>query len=434
MNGSPAKNAVFAVMEYASMPLVLLCTTPTLLHRLGNEGYAIWVIASAGVTGGALISNGFGDAAIRELAAARADSASGNPTTVVRSVLTLNLFAACSVALLLCVLAPFISGRIADVSAAARHTCTRAIELGAVLVLPRTVETVFACALRAYEFYGTSTRITTTARVIGGLAACIAAMCGGGVLAVLAASGSVALLSCVFQAAAAQRHLGLASLLPGWCAAVVSRLMGFGCFSWLQTIAGIFTQSADRILLGALLGPAAVTVYSLSVQATTPVHGLAGAAAQVLFPYLGARSAGGIAPHRNMLRRIALANLAFAVGAATLATLSGRWFLSHWLHGDVPPHAYACLVLSAWSFALLALNVLPYWSLMALGRIRLLALTNLVAGAAVLFAISVLGPRFGVTGATAARLLLGPITWVTAIPLLKALRPHIAVLPPLENA
>ena len=63
-----------------------------------------------------------------------------------------------------------------------------------------------------------------------------------------------------------------------------------------------------------------------------------------------------------------------------------------------------------------------FYVLMAMGRIKLLALINLAGAVAMLAAIVILAPRFGIVGAASARLVYGLMTLLIYRPLQVALR------------
>jgi hypothetical protein len=56
--------------------------------------------------------------------------------------------------------------------------------------------------------------------------------------------------------------------------------------------------------------------------------------------------------------------------------------------------------------------------MLALGRVRAVTLLNLTGGALMIFAISILLPRYGLYGIAVARLIYGPITLLIYVPLL----------------
>src|SRR6202012_318712 len=125
-------------------------------------------------------------------------------------------------------------------------------------------------------------------------------------------------------------------------------LFSFGCFSWLQGIIGLLTGKADRFLVGYLLGTQALTYYSISVQAAVPIHGIASAGLQILFPYIAARL--GILSITAMRRKFALAFVANAAVVALLAApiiLGGHLILRLWLGQDFAAHATGALTVTA---------------------------------------------------------------------------------------
>jgi O-antigen/teichoic acid export membrane protein len=418
---APAKNAVWSTAEYLSQPVILLCTAPALLRALGVEQFAIWLLATAAVTGGALVSNGFGDAGLKHLAEARGRAETGRIGPLVGSMLSLNLMLSAAFAAILCIAAPTIPHHLPQLTAAHRGLCRNALMLGAALLLIKAIENVFSCALRAHELYSTTTRITIIVRISAGIAALVAALAGANVLGLLCVTGLFWLAGAMAQVLAARRALQLDSCLPRWSLPEVRLLFGFGLFSWLQTFVGMLTQQADRFLVALLLGTQAVTYYTVSVQVTMPIHGIVAAALQVLFPYLGTRLA---TTHLGLYRRPLLTafafNALFVFSMAIAVTFFGRAFLARWMGADFAAHSTTCLTICAWSFALLGLNVTAFWALMALGQIRLLSIVNIAVAVAMLGAIAFLAPRFGVNGAAASRLLNGPITWLTFIPLLSS--------------
>src|ERR1700733_3953212 len=94
-------NATYGIADYISLPALMLCSAPFLLRRLGVEQYAIWVLASAAVTSGILLSAGFGDAALKYISAYRGDNDHPGVERIIRTLLGINLALGTTVAALL---------------------------------------------------------------------------------------------------------------------------------------------------------------------------------------------------------------------------------------------------------------------------------------------------------------------------------------------
>jgi len=416
-------NATYGIADYISLPALMLCSAPFLLHHLGVEQYAIWVLASATVTSGFLLSAGFGDAALKYISTYRGNHDHAGTERIIRTLLGINLVLGITVATLLALFIPPLVAHLPNVSASLQISYQHALEIGCVLLVVKVVESVFICAQRAFERYDIAARFTIATRIVTIGAAVIIAALGRGTVSIMLSTLLVALISVVLQAFTVWRHLAIHSLLPSLHPASMKELFSFGAFSWLQGLVGLFTGQADRFLVGYLLGTHALAYYSICVQAAMPIHGIAAAGLQVLFPYLASRLR--VLSNTALRQKFAAA---FAANIALVAILAfpvifgSRYILSYWLDPNFAAHASLTLSITACGFALLGLNVTGFYMLMALGRIKLLVFVNTAGAAVMLVAITLLAPRFGIAGAAAGRLLFGPIVCIIYIPLRNALR------------
>ncbi len=418
----PAANAFYGVAEYVSLPLLMVCTAPFLLHRLGTEQYAIWILATATVTGGTLLSTGFGDAAVKYISAARGRNDDIGVQHILRTLLTLNLLFAAIIALLLWSATPFLASHLPHLGESLRASYRQSLALAAVLLVVKSAESVFICTQRAFERYGPATGIAIAARTATIAAAVLLAARFRGVVAILWATLSIALVGLALQAGVVWRDLPVTRLMPGWNRATAQELFGFGCFSWLQGLIALFSGQADRIVVGYILGTQALAYYSIAVQVSLPIHGIAAAGLQALFPYLGARlGSTSLADARKTFAAAFSANVLLVAALAAPVTFGSRFILRHWMGQDFADHAALTLTVTACSFALLGLNVTGHYFLMAFGQVRLLTLVNLAGAAAMFAGIALLTPRYGVLGAACGRLVYGPVTWIAYLSLHKAL-------------
>jgi O-antigen/teichoic acid export membrane protein len=416
-------NATYGIADYISLPALMLCSAPFLLRRLGVEQYAIWVLASAAVTSGILLSAGFGDAALKYISAYRGDNDHPGVERIIRTLLGINLALGTTVAALLGLFIPLLVSHLPNVGAELRTSYQRALGIGCILLIVKVTESVFICTQRAYERYDVAARYTIATRIATISAAVVIAALRRGTVTIMLVTLLLALLSVVLQACAVWRRLAVRNLWPSLDRASIRELFNFGAFSWLQGLVGLLTGQADRFLVGYMLGAHALAYYSICVQAALPIHGIAAAGLQVLFPYLSARL--GVLSIAAMRQRFAAA---FSVNVAIVAILAmplifgSRYVLRLWMGQDFATHASVILSITACGFALLGLNVTGFYMFMAMGRIKLLALVNTAGAAAMLIAIAILAPRFGIVGAAAGRLLYGPILCTIYVPLRNALR------------
>jgi O-antigen/teichoic acid export membrane protein len=100
----------------------------------------------------------------------------------------------------------------------------------------------------------------------------------------------------------------------------------------------------------------------------------------------------------------------------------GRTILSFWL-GEAEAEASAeilwYLTIAYW---LLAINVVPHFILLGVGRMRFVALSNLAAGIVLSVAMVILMQLYGVVGVAIARIVYGVIILVNCLSLIQYLR------------
>ena len=405
------RNALYGAGEYVVLPLTMLLAAPFLLHRLGLAQYGLWMLATAAVTSTNLISTGFGDAALKYASMYRGRNDRKRLEDTLRVNLTINLILGSTLALFMWFGSPFAARSLFNIDLALRSDAIAAFRIGSAILLVRCVESVLAGALRAHERYGPSVQINVLSRAAVVVTACVLVYQGHGIVAIMAGTLCIVAGTTILQIVAARAVIGPISLVPSISKSVFSEVFGFGCFSWLQAVAGCVFNQADRLLIGVLLGTSSVAYYSVCVQAAQPIHGLIAAGLHFLFPHLSTRLSKAPASElRAVVLSILRLNVVVAVVLCVPLALFSKLILQLWMGAAFAQQAWMVLSIVAAGFGLLALNVTGHYALLALGQVRLVALLNLGGGAAMLVAMALLVPRFGLAGAAVGRLLYGPIT------------------------
>jgi O-antigen/teichoic acid export membrane protein len=427
-------NAFYGVADYLALPMGMLLAAPFLLRHLGTAQYGVWILASAAVSSGGMISGSFGDAVIKYVGECRGRRDRPGVTRIVRNMVSINLILSGTLATILWYLAPYVTRHIVQVDLDLRTPCLQSLRIGSVLLLIKSIENVFISTLRAFETYGSTVLIAISSRIAILAAAIVVSKYGHGVVWIMVATLFISTSGTLAQAIALMNKMGNFSPMPSWDPRTVSNISAFGTFSWLQAIAGVVFSHADRFFVGFLMGAPAVAYYGLCVQAAQPIHGLISSGMHFLFPHLSARYS--IAPISEIRRKVALA---FKVNVVLVSALSlpviivGRDLLTMWIgaaFGQQPPLMFPVI---ACSFALLAMNVTAHYALLAAGQVRVVTYLNLLAGIAMLLLMALLIPRHGLPGAALARLVYGPITCLSYIYLYRIVWRANPTISPLQS-
>jgi O-antigen/teichoic acid export membrane protein len=415
-------NAAYGVLDYAAYPVAMLVSAPVLLRHLGVAQYGIWIVTTAAINTGAVIASGFGDANIQHIAAARTHGDIGVVLRAIRAMFGINLVLGAALALISWTLVPLATGRLIAPATGLQPACLFGLRIACVLMLVRAVESVCVSTQRAFERYGAAIRISLLARIATVVVAIPLSVYGFGVVGIMVATACLMLLGTVAQLVRLRHYLGNASLWPAFDRSATSALFEFGAFSWLLAIASVVFTQADRLLLGVSLGASTVTAYTLCVQMAQPIYGFASSGLHFLFPYLAGRNA--VAQPGALRTPIFLAlgaNVLIVAIPTSILLLFGPALLYRWVGHVIAQSAAGLLGPIVGSFALLGFSVTAYYSLLALGRFRLVTALNLVGGFTMLLLMVWLLPLWGVHGIALARLSYGAIALLMYGPLARAL-------------
>jgi O-antigen/teichoic acid export membrane protein len=427
------RNGLHAIAEYISQPLGMLLASPYLLRHLGASQFGIWVLASAAVYSGNIVSSGFGDAAVKYVAMYRGRNDSAAIARIVRGMISINLVLSGLFAAALWFLAPYVVAHIAHIDTSLQHAALQSFRMGSLLLVIRSIDSVFVSALRACEHYSPAVRISVCSRIAILVAAIVLVARGFGVVEIMIATLFISAIAAIAQGFAVRAVAGRILLLPSFHRETLALIADFGCFSWLQAVSAAAFGQADRLIIGVFLGAPAVAVYALCVQAAQTIHGIVAAGFHALFPHLSSRLESE--PLTNLRHIVWMAfktNLALAALLGFPTIVFSRPLLSLWMGPDFARQAWPILSVLGAGFALFALNVTAHYAMLAIGQVRLVTVLNLVAGAVMLLLMLFLTPKFGPIGTASARLICGPITCLLYLKLYKMTRrtPVPTVEPP----
>ena len=410
--GTPiSRNVLFGVVDYLVQPILMLLTARYLVRTLGISLFGIWILVLAIIGSSGTICTGFGDAAIKYVAVMRGRMDHAGVAQAIHAALIVNASLGLALAFALALLAPWASRQAFHLNHELGPVFVSALRLGACVLVVRSLSFVFIGALRAFERYEEVTVIMLATRLATAISALSLVYAGYGVGAMLAAVlfcevGAVLMLSKAGTSLWRQRSR--LSALNDW-----RGMTSFGFFNWIQAISGTLFSQADRLMVAALLGPAALSYYGVCVQCAQPIHGLTAAGSNVLFPHLSARveSHGQDYIQRTVHRSLRITFICVS-GLTLLLIAIGRPFLSFWMGASFAQHAAMPLILVTISFGFLALNIPGHYGLLALGQVRFVTAINVAGCVLSLLVAWMLIPKLGIAGAALGRLSYGPLTWL----------------------
>lgn len=412
-------NAACGALDYASYPVGMLLVAPVVLHRLGAAEYGLWMITTAIISAGGIISSGFCDASIQRVAHLRGTEDSERIAHTVRSILGINLALGAAMVALTWMCAPLIAPHIAAEPLTLSGECLLALRIASVAILLRALETVGVSTLRAFEEYRATVQISTAMRLFTlGIAAMLAFL-GQRTVSILLATAALLMLGAWMQLRQVRRFIGSVPLWPKFHPDEVRLLLHRGFFAWLQALGSVIFGQADRILLGISLGSIVVAPYALCVQFAQPIFGLTAAGLHFLFPYLSVKSEQNSPGtfQRAVLQAFICNLLLVSVGAA-LPLLAGERMIRLWAGPAVEHSSVGILSPIVVGSALMGLSVTGTYAMQALRQFRTVACISLAGHSAMFLVMLFLLHHGGLRGLALLRLGYGAVALIVYLPLL----------------
>ncbi len=408
--------SIWSVAEYAFYPLLVFATTPFFLHSLGAERYGCYMLLGGIVGLGVVLSAGTGAATIKYTASALNQSDAKSATTsIVQMSLAMALVGGASLAGLICVFFWYIGGtlfeKMGDLPLIRLTGLT-----AAVVLLIEQLDNVYSSALKGGERFGIVARIEILTRSVQTLGALAAVYLWHDLSALYVSLIITAAFRLVLKGAICKSYLGLGSLWPTF--REIGKFFEFAKWGWLSGAGVMMFGVADRFVVGAMLGSASLAHYAIATQLAQQIHGLNAAAASVIFP-----ATSRLAHERSratlwrMIGQAMCAIFCLSTLMAVILLFCGEWILVLWVGAETARsvlHTLQSFVIAYW---LLAMNIVPYYLLLGVGRVRLVGILVLVAGCCALLVMTFAIQHYGVAAIASGRIAYACFTAFLLIPL-----------------
>ena len=405
----------WAMLEYGSYPLLLFIATPWFLHQLGTVGYGHWMLLTATVGFGGVLNAGTGAATIKAISAGIGRNESGYNEGTIRVSLAIAILGGGVLAMaafsVFWFAGPTLLSRMGD-PALIRLTGVAA----AALIWLEQLDNVFSSAMKGAEQFGQAARVEIASRATQIIAAALILLMWPKLWALYAALLVVAVFRLLAKVTIARRILGIVSLRPTLVGA--KQILHFAKWGWLQGVGGMLFSVADRILVGSLLGASSLTYYSIASQLAMQIHAVSAAGLSVIFPKVSRKLEGS--GHFSLWRVTKLTmigNLLFSSFLAFVLIFLGPTILQNWIGKAAAAPTAQILPWLVAAYWVLALNVVPYYILLGMGKIRFVGLTVLSCGIIGVITMYFAIASEGLLGAPAGRGMYAVLSLALAFPL-----------------
>jgi O-antigen/teichoic acid export membrane protein len=399
------RNSLWNLSGSALPMVVALATVPLLIAALGVEGFGIVTLVGSVIGYFGVLDINLSAGSIKYLAEHHAaDDRERFAETFWFGIMFYGLFGLLGAALIFFAADGPIA-RFFKISEAMREPTVAAFQVAALGFALAQIQSYLLVVPQALQRYDRSAQSEAFFGSVVNLASVAAALAGAGVVGVIVARVAVSVTNLLYLVWLIHRFdLGLA---PRWPRRDVrAALTSFSAYAYLSKIASTLHQHADKLIVGAIAGPVALTFYTVPATLAGRILGLTYRLSSVIYPRASALAgAGRIAELRpvylGVTRYVTYLNLA----ALGMIVLAGDEFLRRWVGEEFVLQGYPVLILM--TLALLADSLTNVPSLVndALGHPRItgrFALANGLCGVAMVYLGTTVG---GIVGAASGHLL-----------------------------
>lgn len=415
-----ARQGAWSIFEYLAYPAMMFLATPAFISALGAEQYGQWMLLLTFNGFGGVAGLGMGSATIKEVSEFRGRGDMAGAAESVRNSVGITL--ASSLALAALIVAIGITFGPNLLSRVGKPEVIVAISIAAALsIVLEQIDVVFVGAIKGFERFDLSAPVEAISKAAIVLAALAVARETGSLYWVILTSLMLTVVRTGLKAIVAGRLTGAGVLLPHWHAASIRRIFAFGKWTWLLAIASALFGTVDRLLIGGSLGAESLARYSVCLQLAQQVQAVPAAAAQIFFPMVSRMVAEG----RDVRRVAAKAMLLLCVssiliGAPIIAFRSD--ILRLWVGPDIAMGGAPVLATLVLAFMVLAINNVPHYVLLGLGRSRTVALVNIIAGLISAVCCYAALQAYGLAGAAFGRLAFAVVICGLAIEMFRQIK------------
>jgi O-antigen/teichoic acid export membrane protein len=382
---------------------VTLATTPLLVTELGLKQFGIYALAGGVTTYVSLGDLGLGDAIVRFVGASEAAGDRSASCRVVSSAATYYIAVGLVAGGIVFSLGPAFAS-IFQVGEDLRGAATDVFRITG-LTLPAAM--LWSCYSRvsdALQRYDVSAILVATNATFGSIAAVSAAIVTGSVVWATAAAAATTSLVALGSLGVAAWLLRGARVLPRVDFGTARSLFGFSSFSFAWRLSYVVTAQLDRAVIGALLGPAAVALYTVPATVAMRAQGLLARLAYVLFPAV-ARHRGDRESLNRLYENSLRIMVALGLAVSVPLLLCHRQLLTGWLGAEYAGDASTVFAVLIGAYLLMTLSVVPFSFSTGLGRPGPNAAFSLLGAALNAAAIYPAVHFFGIRGAALSLLL-----------------------------
>lgn len=260
----------------------MLLVTPYFLQELGEELYGHWVLINSIIASLGILNLGLGDATIKYISKYKVD----DPKRTVKIANTsYSLYLLITiVALLVVYLYLFLEKSFPLFLSSSKNGFIDLLELGIVLFGVRLIEQVILSIYKGFERFDIFSKISILSKLTLVLTNILIVYLGYSLDTILVFSVISSSIFLGTEFILLKKFIPGFSVIPKLNKEILSEILKFGLWSWVQSIIGILGYQMDKFLVAGLAGVKVLAIYSIGFTVATQIFNVFVAGSNWIFP------------------------------------------------------------------------------------------------------------------------------------------------------
>lgn len=399
---SISTNSLYNVAYLIIHTILMLISTPIIINALGVDTYGLWVMALSLIGFLGIVDFGLGTAVTKFLAEYDAEGKLSSSAEVLTPVLLFDIVLGIIISIMVFLLASIIANTF-DVSEELTLTSIQIFRIASIGIVAHLLQNVFLgipMAVLRYDLYNI---LKIFYRVLASSGAILVAVYFREGKAVISWSVISTWIALMVNIAVAVKLVGPKLLKFKWNRAKVKQIFRFSGFVALSSLGSVIFMYGDRLLIGAILGPASVAYYAIAVGLASKINQLASALANIFTPVTSSLQAFKEKKllYHLLLRGTRLTSIIILCAGAVSFIMSDI-ILKLWLGSQLTVELSIITRLLIVAYSIISLSAVASFTINGLGKPEITATIRLVASIATIMCIAILSPIYELFGAAIA--------------------------------
>jgi O-antigen/teichoic acid export membrane protein len=397
-SASLLRNGLYNVGGQIVRGAVGLLTIPLLIRFLGIREYGVWSLAYAVLALMTVSEAGISVAAVVFLSEDFAKDDFEEAGTTLTFVLVSAVLLSTAVALFLWLAGPHLVRPLAAFGSAERAGAGRAIQVAGFAVAVLILQRVLVGVEQAFDRYAAINALDIFQSLLVYVGLAVVAWLGGKTVVLMKWQAFACTLVLIAHCCFVLWLLRGKGLSFGWSSDKARRILRYSVGTWITTLGSTAFSQCDRLIVGGLLGPSVLGIYSAITTITSRINLFSGTAVQPLLSSLS-RDAPTNAPAEGPIRQAAHLNALIVIEAGIFLYVLADKVMHVMVPGANVHQAIVGLQIATIIYALYSMSAPGFYLLFSVGEAGTNAIVTL-SSALVSLGLILLGARyFGLLGA-----------------------------------